>query len=119
MPFLSLVILAAMIFALVDIITRDSGQVRFMPKTVWVFVVILLPLIGTILWFAIGREYAGRPAAPRPPQFAPWGAQPPAPAAPARDPRSTEQQLADLEREIEEERLRAEIARRRQERGGA
>jgi len=40
-------------------------------------------------------------------------------AAPARDPRSTEQQLADLEREIEEERLRAEIARRRQERGGA
>jgi hypothetical protein len=28
------------------------------------------------------------------------------------DPRSTEQQLADLEREIEEDRLRAEIARK-------
>jgi hypothetical protein len=34
-----------------------------------------------------------------------------------RDARSTEQQLADLEREIEEERLRAELARRRRDIG--
>jgi hypothetical protein len=55
MPFVfSLLLLAAMIFALVDIITRDSSQVRHLPKVTWVFIVILLPMLGTILWFALG-----------------------------------------------------------------
>ncbi|RYF52638.1 MAG: hypothetical protein EOO27_28100, partial [Comamonadaceae bacterium] len=93
---------------------RDNSQVKHMPKMVWLLLVILIPLLGSILWFAIGREYPERSAAPRPPQFAPWATEPPAPAPAApRDHRSTEQQLADLEREIEEDRLRAELARRR------
>ncbi len=118
MPYIfSLLMLAAMIFALVDIITRDSSQVRHLPKVTWVFIVILLPMLGTILWFALGREYAPRSAPTRAPQFAPWATPPaPAPESRPRDLRSTEQQLADLEREIEEERLRAELARRRSER---
>ncbi|MGV9193532.1 PLD nuclease N-terminal domain-containing protein [Microbacterium sp. MC2] len=116
MPLLSLIVLAAMVFAIVDIILRDSGQVKHMPKPVWLILVIMLPMLGTILWFALGREYPVREARPAPPQFAPWASAPPAPAPVA--PRlSTEQQLAALEREIEEERLRAEIARRRAERG--
>lgn len=115
MPYLvSLVVVAGMIFALVDIITRDQSLVKHMPKTVWLFVVILLPFLGTVLWFAIGREYPRREVS-RPPQFAPWASEPAPP--PAREARSTEQQLADLEREIEEERLRAELARRRRELG--
>ncbi|MEV8023621.1 PLD nuclease N-terminal domain-containing protein [Microbacterium sp. NPDC080220] len=115
MPYLvSLVVLAGMIFALVDIITRDQSLVKHMPKTVWLFVVILLPFLGTVLWFAIGREYPRREVS-RPPQFAPWASEP-APVR-AHEARSTEQQLADLEREIEEERLRAELARRRRELG--
>lgn len=109
----SLLTLALTVFALIDIITRDNSQVKHMPKMVWLLLVILIPLLGSILWFAIGREYPERSAAPRPPQFAPWATEPPAPARPARDVRSTEQQLADLEREIEEDRLRAELARRR------
>lgn len=114
MPYLiSLVVLAGMIFALVDIITRDQSLVKHMPKTVWIFVVILMPFLGTVLWFAIGREYPRREVT-RPPQFAPWATEPPAPPVRPRDARSTEQQLADLEREIEEERLRAELARRRE-----
>ena len=113
---LSLIVVAAMIFAIVDIILRDNWQVKHMPKAVWLILVILLPLVGTILWFAIGREYPRREAPVRP-QFAPWASQPSPP--PAREHLSTEQQLAALEREIEEERLRAEIARRRAERDGA
>ncbi len=117
MPYLvSLLVFAGMVFALIDIITRDQSQVKHMPKTVWLFVVILLPFLGTVLWFAIGREYPQRQVA-RPPQFAPWATEPPAPAARPRDARSTEQQLADLEREIEEDRLRAELDRRRREQG--
>ena len=116
MPYVfSLLVLVGMVFAVVDIILRDDSQVRHLPKIVWLFLVILLPLLGTILWFTIGRERAERraPRAPRAPQFVPWAADPPAPAPMQRDTRSTEQQLADLEREIEAERLRAEIARRK------
>ena len=116
MPYVfSLLVLVAMVFAVVDIILRDEGQVRHLPKIVWLFLVVLVPLLGTILWFALGREYPQRQA-PRPPQFAPWASEPSPPPAP-RDTRSTEQQLADLEREIEEERLRAELARRRAQQG--
>lgn len=110
---LSLLMLAAMVFAIVDIILRDQSQVKHLPKTMWLILVILLPLLGTILWFAIGREWPEREVRPRAPQFAPWATEPPAPRMPRREERSTEQQLADLEREIEEERLRAELARRR------
>jgi len=114
MPFLvSLLVVTAMVLAIVDIILRDQSQVKHLPKPVWLILVILMPLLGSILWFALGREWPERQAAPRTPQFAPWASAPPAPQAPRREHRSTEQQLADLEREIEEERLRAELARRR------
>lgn len=117
----SLLMLAVTVFAIVDIIVRDDGQIRFMPKALWLILVILVPFVGAILWLVLGRERAERttpvvrmpqPRAPRahPPVSAPLPASP-------RDTRSTEQQLADLEREIEEERLRAELRRRQQERG--
>lgn len=121
MPFLfSILVIALMVGALVDIIKRDDSQVRFLPKMAWIIIVILLPLIGSLLWFAIGREYseeglriprmraAARPTAPRPE---------PRPVTPV-DTRSTEQQIADLDREIEEWRLRQEIEKRRREGGG-
>ncbi|AXH34614.1 hypothetical protein DVJ78_03545 [Humibacter sp. BT305] len=100
----SFLLLALMIGALVDIIRRDEGQIKHLPKVVWVLLVVFLPLIGTVLWFTIGREYDRRPTEnvsfgdPRR-----WHREPPpSPAAgPARDTRSTEEQLAELEREIE------------------
>ncbi|BDV31160.1 PLD nuclease N-terminal domain-containing protein [Microbacterium terricola] len=111
MPYVfSLLVVGAMIFALVDIITRDEWQVKHLPRWAWLLMVLVLPFIGTVLWFALGREYTGGAArAQRAParQSAPTGY-----VAPTHGRRSTEEQLADLEREIEEERLRAEIARR-------
>lgn len=124
MPFLfTLLTIGLMVFALVDIIRRDDAQVRYLPKFVWLILVILIPLIGSILWFAIGREYPeggirlGRPG--RPARQNRRAATPTAPVAPVvpMDRRSTEEQLADLDREIEEWRLREEIARRKREGG--
>lgn len=46
--------------ALIDIITRDSLLVRHLPKVTWVFLVILLPLIGSIVWFAVGHDWGER-----------------------------------------------------------
>lgn len=119
MPFLSLLILAAMIIALIDIITRDQSQMKHLPKFAWVLLVIFLPLIGTVLWFALGREYSG--AGFRLPRASASRSNPaPSAGVVPRDSgfRTTEHQLADLDREIEEERLRAEIARRRQQGDG-
>ena len=122
MPFLfSLLVIALMVGALVDIIRREDAQVRFLPKMAWIVIVILLPLIGSLLWFAIGREYSE--AGLRIPRMRP-AARPspmrvdPVPMRPA-DNRSTEEQIADLDREIEDWRLRAEIEKRRREGGDA
>lgn len=103
---------AFFVFTLVDVIRRDSSLVKFLPKLVWVFVVILIPLLGGILWWTLGRDYGERVVTTTkyPERMAN-----PAPRPVER--RSTEQQLADLEREEREERLRAEIARKRRERG--
>ncbi|MGB3374570.1 MAG: PLD nuclease N-terminal domain-containing protein [Microbacterium sp.] len=118
---ISLLVVALMVFALVDIIRRDDAQVKFMPKFVWLLLVVLLPFIGSVLWFGLGREYPDggirleRPARPKRSRTA----APPVPTAPMppRDTRTTEQQIADLDREIEEWRLREEIEKRKHERG--
>jgi len=118
---ISLLIVALMVFALVDIIRRDDAQVKFMPKFVWLLLVVLLPFIGSVLWFGIGREYPeGGIRLERPERrkrSRPTAA--PAPVVPTIpvDTRTTEQQIADLDKEIEEWRLRQEIEKRRQERG--
>ncbi len=118
MPYVfGLLILAATVFAVVDIILRDESEVKHLPKLVWLLLAVFLSPLGAILWFALGRRYPERTSTPRPPQFAPWAADPSAPPVPMRDARSTEQQLADLEREIEEDRLRAELRRRQRESG--
>ena len=117
----SLVLLVLIVAALVDIITRQDGQVKHLPKVLWVLLVIFLPVIGSLLWFAIGREYPVR--AERPSIGAPRRTTA-ASGAPAEYPtsgrRTTEDELADLDREIDFHteqarirRLEAELAARR------
>ena len=88
--------------ALIDIILRQDGQVKHLPKTMWIMIVIFLPLIGCILWFTIGREYATpidrggfgdprRRETPRPDAAEPV----------RRNGKTTEDELAELDREIE------------------
>lgn len=119
MPILSLLVIALMVAALVDIIRREDGQVRYLPKFAWIIIVILLPLIGSLLWFAIGREYSesGLRIPRMRPATRPTYRPEPTPAAPPVDTRTTEQQIADLDREIEEWRLRSEIEKRKRETG--
>ena len=52
---LSVALLGFMIFALVDVIRRDNWSIRFLTKFGWVLVIVLLPLVGSILWFVLGR----------------------------------------------------------------
>lgn len=43
------------LYALFDTIGSDAGTVRLLPKPVWVFVVLLLPKVGAMFWFLLGR----------------------------------------------------------------
>jgi len=104
---MSVVLLVVVIGALADIITRQDGQVKHLPKLVWVLLVVLLPLVGSILWFAVGREYD------TPVDRGTFGD--PRRSERADDrvgrARTTEQELADLDREIEYHSKQAEIDR--------
>lgn len=120
MAVLSVVPLLLILAALIDIISRPEDQVRHLPKLVWVLLVVFLPLIGSLVWFAIGREYPAR--AGRSTVAAPeWqGASASGTGPGASRVRSTEDELAALEREIEfhqrQARIRAseaELAERR------
>ena len=98
----SVVLFALLIGALVDIILRSDEQVKHLPKIVWVLLVVFLPLIGSILWFTIGREYnqrvdLGSFGDPRRREKASRTAS----AAPTMRAKTTEEELADLDREIE------------------
>lgn len=54
----SVVLLFVMIAALVDIIMREDSQVRGLPKLVWVLLVVIVPLVGSIVWFAVGHDWS-------------------------------------------------------------
>lgn len=111
------IILLAMVFALIDIIMRNEWQVRHLPKFGWIILVILLPLIGTVLWFVIGREYGAASSTEGIGSLMSQRSQasysPPAPEV-----TSTEQQLAELDREIEYYQRRAELERLKREAEG-
>jgi len=121
----SIVILVLVVAALVDIITRQDGQVKHLPKVVWVLLVIFLPMIGSLLWFVIGHDYdtpvvRPRLGAPQRRAGSASSAEPTPTAQAERRISSTEEQLASLDREIafhaEQARIRrieAELAERR------
>jgi hypothetical protein len=61
-PFAVLVIY---VFALVDVILTDERRMRALNKVAWLLIVILVPVIGAILWFTIGRGRGDRGSQPR------------------------------------------------------
>lgn len=112
-----ILVLAIMVAALIDAITRRDDQVKHLPKFAWVLFIVFLPLIGSVLWFTLGREWDTSPRESMsfgdPRRWSKDAAATATPAPQPRDHRTTAQQLADLEREIEIAELEAEIRRRR------
>ena len=54
-------LIALWLYCIFDVIATDEILIRSLPKMVWLFIVILIPDIGSIAWLALGR-----------PQFAGW-----------------------------------------------
>lgn len=62
------IVLAAAItlYGLFDCLLRDRGLIRVMPKPVWALIILCIPVIGFVLWYAFGRGSEDKPtAAPR------------------------------------------------------
>jgi hypothetical protein len=50
-----LIVLGLWIFCLLDVISTDEYACRNLGKTMWVILVLLFPLIGSIAWLVAGR----------------------------------------------------------------
>lgn len=122
--------LALLVFCLIDCIQTDSAAVRNLSKTLWVVLIILVPLVGGIAWLVVGRPVSGEANQGRGGRSVPWPAtrtagypeyeRPAAPRGPDDDPdfladlrasdSAHEKMLAEWQQQLQEreERLRQE-----------
>lgn len=52
---LGIVTFGLWIFCLVDVITTDESSCRNLPKGLWLLLVLVVPLVGSIIWLVAGR----------------------------------------------------------------
>ena len=50
------IILCVVIYALVDCAQTPDAQVKFLPKPVWIVLIILFSLIGALAWLVVGHD---------------------------------------------------------------
>jgi hypothetical protein len=43
------------VLALISCLSAEEGQVRALPRVIWVIMILLFPLVGSIVYFAVGR----------------------------------------------------------------
>lgn len=103
---LAIIVVGVIIYALVDCFLAPRGNVRVMPKAVWVLLILILPVVGAVLWFIFGRPIMSRPSRA--------GTSRPRPVAPDDDPeflrsldiarrqRQENERLQAKQRELEE-----------------
>ncbi|MGC4896355.1 PLD nuclease N-terminal domain-containing protein [Micromonospora sp. DT31] len=48
--------------ALISCLSAEKEQVKALPRAIWVPVILLFPLVGSIAWFLVGRERPNGPA---------------------------------------------------------
>ncbi len=53
------IVVLLMIFAVVDIAVIDRGRIRALPRGAWIALAIVLPIVGPVLWFFVGRFRPG------------------------------------------------------------
>ena len=104
-----LIVLGLLIFCFVDVLLTPESACRTLPKLAWVFIVLILPLIGSIAWLVAGRSWTGRDgvsAAMRPRTTA---------SGRPMTPDDDEEFLAGLRKRTEEQRRRARDEQNRPE----
>jgi hypothetical protein len=49
------------VLALISCLSAEEGDLRALPRIVWVIVILLFPLVGSIVYFAVGRPVKSTP----------------------------------------------------------
>lgn len=62
----SFVLAAIMIYAIVDVAITPKSRIRKIPKSVWIVVIVVVPLVGAVLWFLTGKTRRNATAPPPP-----------------------------------------------------
>lgn len=50
---------AFVIYALIDCLFTERPRFRALNKPIWALIIVILPLIGALLWFGLGRRTRG------------------------------------------------------------
>ncbi|WP_329279869.1 PLD nuclease N-terminal domain-containing protein [Streptomyces sp. NBC_00691] len=48
--------LALLIYAFIDCLNTPEDEVRHLPKVIWVIVILLFPIVGSVGWIFAGKE---------------------------------------------------------------
>lgn len=56
---LFVVVVALVVYSLVDLAMTDKYRVRALNKPIWVVVILLLPALGALLWLTLGKARKG------------------------------------------------------------
>ena len=48
------------LFAVIDLVLIDRSRVRAFPKVFWVIIILVVPFVGALLWFLVGRDWNSR-----------------------------------------------------------
>ncbi len=57
---LPFVVLALDVFAIVDVAFTEPRRIRALNKPIWVILIVILPVLGAILWLAVGKARRDR-----------------------------------------------------------
>lgn len=47
--------LVLLVYCLIECIQTDSSDVRNLPKPLWIFLIVLVPVVGPVAWLVAGR----------------------------------------------------------------
>lgn len=59
-----LLTIGLLVYALVDCVQCDEARVRYLPKAVWVLLIVLFPVVGSLGWLIAGSGRAERRRGP-------------------------------------------------------
>lgn len=68
---LVIVIIAVTVYAFVEAMQADPHRVRVMPRWLWFVAILVVPILGPVCWFALGRPAGGIGPGPQRRQIAP------------------------------------------------
>ncbi len=109
---LALLEIVLLVYCVLNIITTPEGEVRNLPKLLWLLLVVVLPLVGGIAWLIAGRPQGPARSLPyRGNQGVPPGYDRPGRATALR-PEDDEAFLRGLRERAEQQRRAAEQQRR-------